>query len=108
MLQTQDRDLKEYMYMLKQFILNRWEGAGLVLSVDVTSVFIGGEGLVEMLSLVAGWRKMFPTHAKSSSPHELRTDRRHTDRFTLNMNQQGRRHSRRKQGTQRTTYHSYM
>nr|CAD7442944.1 unnamed protein product [Timema bartmani] len=39
--------------------------------------------------------------AKSSSPHELRTDRRHTDRFTLNMNQQGRRHSRRKQGTQR-------
>nr|CAD7589241.1 unnamed protein product [Timema genevievae] len=56
-LQTQDRDLKEYMYMLKQ--------------------------------------------AKSSSPHELRTDRRHTDRFTLNMNQQGRRHSRRKQGTQR-------
>nr|CAD7268091.1 unnamed protein product [Timema shepardi]CAD7268110.1 unnamed protein product [Timema shepardi] len=39
--------------------------------------------------------------AKSSTPRELRTDRQHTDRFTLDMNQRGRRLSRRKQGTQR-------
>jgi len=46
--------------------------------------------------------------AKSSAARELRMNPQHTDRFTLNMSQAGRRLSRRNQGKQRATYHGYV
>lgn len=46
--------------------------------------------------------------AKSAAARELRVNPQHTDRFTLNMSQAGRRLSRRNQGKQRATYHGYM
>lgn len=46
--------------------------------------------------------------AKSSATRELRVNPQHTDRFTLNVSQAGRRLSRRNQGKQRATYHGYM
>jgi len=46
--------------------------------------------------------------AKSSAARELRMNPQHTDRFTLNVSQAGRRLSRRNQGKQRATYHGYM
>lgn len=46
--------------------------------------------------------------AKSAAARELRVNPQHTDRFTLNVSQAGRRLSRRNQGKQRATYHGYM
>jgi len=45
--------------------------------------------------------KVFGMQAKSSAARELRVNPQHTDRFTLNMSQAGRRLSRRNQGKQR-------
>ncbi|KAJ9598686.1 hypothetical protein L9F63_010635, partial [Diploptera punctata] len=45
--------------------------------------------------------------AKSSESRELRANPQHTERFTLNMAQSGRRLSRRNQGKQRATYHGF-
>lgn len=45
--------------------------------------------------------KVFGMQAKSAASRELRVNPQHTDRFTLNMSQAGRRLSRRNQGKQR-------
>lgn len=45
--------------------------------------------------------KMFGKQAKSTDTRELRANPQHTDRFTLNVSQAGRRLSRRNQGKQR-------